>query len=152
MSANKIHNNKGNQSTINAFGRGFVMAVLNINNLLAHIDDLKFFLYSTPKLMYWLSKKRRLIVQSMIMKYICQDLRLLGRIALLMAEVVVVFVCIYGITWISVGELEYVVIEIIRPHSRPFFVCTWYKPPNSALFVASLLFREGASFCVTRRK
>ena len=48
--------------------------------------------------MYWLSLKRRLIVQSMIMKYICQDLRLLGRIALLMAEVVVVFVCIYGIT------------------------------------------------------
>ena len=43
MSANKVHNNKGNQSTINAFGRGFVMAVLNINNLLAHFDDLKFF-------------------------------------------------------------------------------------------------------------
>ncbi|KAK2570086.1 hypothetical protein P5673_004831 [Acropora cervicornis] len=38
--------------------------------------------------MYWLSMKRRLVVQSMTMKYICQDLRLLGRIALLMAEVV----------------------------------------------------------------
>ena len=30
------------------------------------------------------------------------------------------------------GQLECVVIEIIRPHSRPFFVSTWYKPPNSA--------------------
>ena len=39
----KYTNNKGNQSTINAFGRGFVMAVLNINSLLAHFDDLKFF-------------------------------------------------------------------------------------------------------------
>ena len=26
---------------------------------------------------------------------------------------------------------ESVVIEIIRPHSRPFIVSTWYKPPNS---------------------
>ena len=28
-------------------------------------------------------------------------------------------------------RLECVVIEIIRPHSRPFIVSTWYKPPNS---------------------
>ena len=34
----------------------------------------------------------------MIMKYTCQDLRLLGKIALLMAEVVVVFAYIYGVT------------------------------------------------------
>ena len=33
---------------------------------------------------------------------------------------------------LCVGQLECVVIEIIRPHSRPFFVGTWYKPPNSA--------------------
>ena len=36
-------NNKGNPSTINPFGRGFVMAALNINSLLAHLDDLKVF-------------------------------------------------------------------------------------------------------------
>ena len=28
-------------------------------------------------------------------------------------------------------QLECVVIEIIRPHPRPFFVSTWYRPPNS---------------------
>ena len=93
----KYTNNKGDPSTINPFGRGFVMAALNINSLLAHLDDLNFF-YSTPKLMYWLSMKRRLIVRSMIMKYTCQDLRLLGKIALLMAEEVVVFAYIYGVT------------------------------------------------------
>ena len=93
----KYTNNKGDPSTINPFGRGFVMAALNINSLLAHLDDLNFF-YSTPKLMYWLSMKRRLIVRSMIMKYTCQDLRLLGKIALFMAEVVVVFAYIYGVT------------------------------------------------------
>ena len=112
------------------------MAALNINSLLAHLDDLNFF-YSTPKLMYWLSMKRRLIVRSMIMKYTCQDLRLLGKIALLMAEVVVVFAYIYGVTNYQIrndlcdDRLECVVIEIIRPHSRPFIVSTWYKPPNS---------------------
>ena len=39
----KYTNNKGDPSTINPFGRGFVMAALNINSLLAHLDDLKFF-------------------------------------------------------------------------------------------------------------
>ena len=28
-------------------------------------------------------------------------------------------------------QLESVVIEIIRPHARPFIVSTWCKPPNS---------------------
>ena len=132
----KYTNNKGDPSTINPFGRGFVTAALNINSLLAHLDDLNFF-YSTPKLMYWLSMKRRLIVRSMIMKYTCQDLRLLGKIALLMAEVVVVLAYIYGVTNYQIrndicdDRLECVVIEIIRPHSRPFIVSTWYKPPNS---------------------
>ena len=94
----KCTTNKGNPSAINPFGRGFVVAALNINSLLAHLDDLKFFALNSKIDVYWLSMKRRSIVQSMIMKYTCQDLRLLGRIALLTAVVVVVFACIYGIT------------------------------------------------------
>ena len=43
----KYTNSKGNQSTINPFGRGFVMAALNINSLLAHFDDLKFFVLNS---------------------------------------------------------------------------------------------------------
>ena len=39
----KYANNKGNPSTINQFSRGFVMAALNIDSLLAHLDDLKVF-------------------------------------------------------------------------------------------------------------
>ena len=70
------------------------MAALNINSLLAHFDDLKFFVLNS-KIDVLAINERRLIVQSMIMKYICQDLRLLGRIALLMAEVVVVFVFLF---------------------------------------------------------
>ena len=33
---------------------------------------------------------------------------------------------------LCVSQLECVVIEIIRPQFRTFFVSTWYKPPNSA--------------------
>ena len=43
----KYTNNKGNPSTISPFGRGFVMAALNINSLLAHLDDLKFFVHDS---------------------------------------------------------------------------------------------------------
>ena len=39
----KYTNNKGDPSTINPSGRGFVMAALNINSLPAHLDDLQFF-------------------------------------------------------------------------------------------------------------
>ena len=43
----KYTNNKGDPSTINPFGRGFLMAALNINSLLAHWDDLKFFVFDS---------------------------------------------------------------------------------------------------------
>ena len=61
----KYTNNKGNQSTINPFGCGFVMAALNINSLLAHFDDLKFFVLNS-KIDVLAINERRLIVQSMI--------------------------------------------------------------------------------------
>ena len=32
----------------------------------------------------------------------------------------------------SSPQLECLVIEITRPHSRPFFVSTWYRPPSSS--------------------
>ena len=138
------------------------------------------------------------------MKYICQDLRSLGRIVNGRNGG---GVCMYlrnNINYqirddLCVGQLECVVIAIIRPHSRPFFVSTCYRPPNSAqdvfrhfeslvdmlgseqkvqkevdrptrllkfvafvhlpfsfrsldLFVASLLFRKGTSFCVILRR
>ena len=28
-------------------------------------------------------------------------------------------------------RLECLTVEISKPHSRPFLVCTWYRPPNS---------------------
>ena len=94
------------------------------------------FLYTTPTLMYWLSMKRRLIVRSMIMKYTCQVVRkdrsFNGRSD--------GAVCIYLRSNINYqirhdlchDQLECVLIEVIRPHSRPFIVSRWYKPLNSS--------------------
>ena len=33
---------------------------------------------------------------------------------------------------LSDNLLECLVIEITRPHSRPFLVSTWYRPPSSS--------------------
>ena len=33
---------------------------------------------------------------------------------------------------LSDNQLECLVIEITRPHSRPFIVSTWYRPPSSS--------------------
>ena len=92
----KYTNNKGDPSTINPFGRGFVMTALNINSLLAHLDDLKFFVLDFKIDVLAIIETK--IVSSVIMKYTCQDLRLLGKLALLIAELVVVFAYIYGVT------------------------------------------------------
>ena len=74
------------------------MAALNINSLLAHLDDLKFFALNSKIDVLAINETK--IDSSVNDNEIltCQDLRLLGRIALLTAVVVVVFACIYGIT------------------------------------------------------
>ena len=134
----KYTNNKGNQSTINPFGRGFVMATLNINSLLGHFDDLKFFVLNSKIDVLAINETK---IDSSVndneihlpgFEVVRKDRSVNGRSG--------GGVCKYlrnNINYqisddICVGQLECVVIEIIRPHSRPFFVCTWYKPPNSA--------------------
>ena len=55
-----------------------------------------------------------------------------------MEDAVAVFVYIYETTNyhirhdLSDNQLECLVIEITRPHSRPFLVNTWYRPPSSS--------------------
>ena len=42
------------------------------------------------------------------------------------------WVDIYGKPLLSDNQLECLVIEITRPHSGPFLVSTWYRPPSSS--------------------
>ena len=133
----KYTNNKGDPSTINPFGRGFVMAALNINSLLAHLDDLNFFVLDSKIDVLDINETK---IDSSVndneiyflgFEVVRKDRSVNGRSG--------GGVCIYLRSNINYqirnnlcdDRLECVVIEIIRPHSRPFIVSTWYKPPNS---------------------
>ena len=133
----KYTNNKGDPSTINPSGRGFVMAALNINSLLAHWDDLKFFVLDSKIDLLAINETK---IDSSVndneiylpgFEVARKDRSVNGRSG--------GGVCIYLRSNINYqirndlcdDRLECVVIEIIRPHSRPFIVSTWYTPPNS---------------------
>ena len=127
----KYTNTKSNPPTINPFGRGFVMAALNINNLLAHLDDLKFFGSD--------SKVDVLAINETKIDSSVND----NEIYLPGFEVVRKDrsvngqngggVCMYLRNNINYqirddlcdDQLECVVIEIIRTHSRPSFHCQY---------------------------
>ena len=133
----KYTNNKGDPSTINPFGRGFVTAALNINSLLAHLDDLNFFLLDSKIDVLAINETKIDIsvndneIYLPGFEVVRKDRSVNGRSG--------GGVCIYlrsNINYQIRNDLcddrhECVVIEIIRPHSRPFIVSTWYKPPNS---------------------
>ena len=53
------------------FLKGMVMACLNINSLLAHIDELSVY-SSSRKLIYYVSMKQSLIIQLMIRRFLYQ--------------------------------------------------------------------------------
>ena len=113
------------------------MAALNINSLLAHLDDLKFFVLDSK--IDVLAIKETKIDSSVYdneiylpgFEVVRKDRSVNGRRG--------GGVCIYLRSNINYqirndlcdDRLECVVIEIIRSHSRPFIVSTWHKPPNS---------------------
>ena len=113
------------------------MAALNINSLLAHLDDLKFFVLDSKINVLAINETK---IDSSVndneiylpgFEIVRKDRSVNGRSG--------GGVCIYLRSNINYqirddlcdDHLECVVIEIIRPHSRPFIVSTWYKPPNS---------------------
>ena len=113
------------------------MAALNINSLLAHLDDLKFFALNSKIGVLAINETK---IDSSVndneihlpgFEVVRKDRSVNGRSG--------GGVCMYLRNNINYqirddlcdDQLECVVIEIIRPHSRPFFVSTWYRPPNS---------------------
>ena len=113
------------------------MAALNINILFAHLDALKFFVldFKIDVLAINETKIDSSVNDNEIylpgFEVLRKDRSVNGRSG--------GGVCIYlrrNINY-QIGDdlcddqLECIVVEIIRPHSRPFIVSTWYKPPNS---------------------
>ena len=123
----KYTNNEGNPSTINPFGQGFVMAALNIDRLLAHLDHLKFFVLDSKidVLRINETKTDSTVNDNEIhlpgFEVVREDRSVNGRGG---ADV-----CRYlrhNINYqirddLCDDQLECIVVEIIRPHSRPFY-------------------------------
>ena len=114
------------------------MAALNINGLPAHRDDLKFFVLDSKMDVLAIDETK---IDSSVkdneiylpgFEVVRKDRSVNGRSG--------GGVCIYLRSNINYqnrddlcdDQLECIVVEIIRPHSRPFIVSTWYKPPNSS--------------------
>ena len=131
---------KGKQSkSLNSFGRGFVMASLNINSLLAHVDDLRIFVTDSKSYILAINETKlgSSIGDSEIslpgFEVVRRDRPLNGRGG--------GGVCIYLRNNVNYhirddlsasNQLECLVIEITRPHSRRVLVSTWYRPPSSS--------------------
>ena len=113
------------------------MASLNINSLLAHIDELRVFMST--------SKIDILSVNETKLDFIIDDseLYLLGFKIIRKDRKIngcngggVCFYVRSNLNYktredLSTENLEWLTLEITRPRSRPFLVATWYRPPDS---------------------
>ena len=116
--------------------RGFKMALLNINSLNKHIDELRVLMLCKPldiltinesKLDendsdssitlsgYNLERRDRNKQGGGVCVYLRNSLNYKRRFDL------------------ENSDLEIIILEIIKPNSQPFLVTTWYRPPKSSL-------------------
>ena len=119
-------------------GRGLQMASLNINSLLAHIDELRLFLSSTKFDVFAINETKLDSTVSDNEIYVSgyevvrKDRKVNGRNG--------GAVCIYipsNLNYhirsdLANEYLECICIEIIKPRSKPFIISTWYRPPSSS--------------------
>ena len=114
--------------------RGLKIGMLNINGLLSHIDQLRF-------LMTDIQFDILAINESKIDNSCSNGLVSIPGYSLVRKDRNadgggVAFYIREGISYTIRNDLvkerlELLVVEIIKPHSRPLLVSTWYRPPNS---------------------
>ena len=119
------------------FGKGLVMASLNINSLLAHIDKFRVFMSNSAtdiisinetKIEFSINDNEVYLSDYEIVR---KDRKTNGR----HGGGVCIFVK-FNLNYkicedLSSDELEYLTIEIIKPRSRTLLISTWYRPPGS---------------------
>ena len=120
------------------FGKGFVMTSLNINNLLAHIDEFPVFIndfaidaisINETKLYSTINDNEVYLLDYEIVR---NDRKTNGRYG---GGVCISVKCNLNHTIcedLSSKELEYLSIEINKPRSSPLLISTRYRPPDSS--------------------
>ena len=121
------------------FGRGLVIASLNVNSLLARIDELRLFL-STAKIDILALNETKIDAEISTNEIaitgfdiVRRDRPTNGRFG--------GGICFYVRSNINfrirndLGHelLEMLTLEITKPQSTPYLISTWYRPPNSSL-------------------
>ena len=117
--------------------RGLAIACLNVNSLLAHIDQLRIFLSihkivnaNETKLDFSISSNEiHISGYDVVRRDRCHNGRHGGGVCIFIKN---------NLNFriredLSKVNLEFLAIEVCKPHSRPFLVATWYRPPNSPL-------------------
>ena len=116
------------------------MASLNINSLLAHIDDLKIFSNNSKIDILAINETK---LDSSIQDYeihlpagfeiVRRDRPVNGRNGGGVGIYLRNNINYHIRDDLSDDQLNCLTIEITRPHSRPFILSTWYRPPGSSL-------------------
>ena len=128
-------------------GRGLVMAMLNINSLLAHIDDLRIFM-NNSKIDVLAINETKLDASSTTGRSICQGLRLSEETAPVNGRNGG-GVCIYLRSNLNYSirsdlcddQLECIVLEITKPRSKPFLISTWLQTPEFTVWNFSRIWK-----------
>ena len=129
LSASHISNTEAPYTRL--FSNGLAIACLNINSLLAHIDDLR---------ILWTIVKSIIKLDSSISN---SEIHLSGYDVVRLDRKVNGRsgggVCMYIRSNLNfriredlANDLEILIIEISNPRSKPFLVGTWYRPPSSS--------------------
>ena len=120
------------------FGKGLVMTSLNINNLLAHIDEFRVFIndfandiisINETKLYCTINDNEVYLPDYEI---VGNDRKTNGRYG---GGYCIYVKCNLNYTIcedLSSDELEYLSTEINKPRSSPLLISNWYRPPDSS--------------------
>ena len=114
--------------------KGFKIVSLNVNSLLKHIDEIRRVLLSAPFDIFAINESKidELIPDNEIS---IPDYNFIRKVRNRAGGGVLLYIR-DNISFsdredLVPSSLEMVCAEINRPHSKPFLVCTWYRPPNS---------------------
>ena len=116
--------------------RGFKIALLNVNSLTKHIDELKVFMANKPLDVLAINESKLDLVDSDRLvnlegyNIIRRDRNKHGGGVCFYLRNTITFSRQYQL---ENDDLELIALEIQKPNSCPFLIATWYRPPNTPL-------------------
>ena len=116
--------------------RGFKVALLNLNSLTKHIDELKVFMANKPLDVLAINESKLNLVDSHRLVNL-EGYNIVrggrnkhgGGVCFHLRNTIT----FYRQYQLKTDDLELIALEIQKPNSCPFLIATWYRPPNTPL-------------------